>query len=214
MAKPSSSYVLDSGNSLYTSLTNFYALLEGSGTTSVDKKGGNLATFTSSPAPTWQSDSEGPFVRSGSDGAYLTLASNIAVPTNTSFSIAFGLANVHARNQSMVIGDHTSTGNFWWMNEGSFDMTIQTTITGSQTFNSWAVDQVNRADYVLSFAYSGGNYTANAYQNGANASAAPFTFASVAGTINFNVLLNGYSSSGFSLIGDMYYCYFWNGRVA
>jgi len=203
--KPASTYILDSGNSLATNLVGCWPMLEGSGTTTADKSTSNI-TATLAAGLTWNSpDSEGPnFNTYSTSGGYLTLASNLAIPINTSFSVAWGAYS----EGGIVCGDHTNAGqNFLWPH-GSL-CTLWTSMTGNIGF-SWAID-TNRHDYVLSVAYAAGGYTMTVYQDGTSLGTASGTAATPAWVIN--AIMNGYPSPGYTYPAQFEYFYVWSGRA-
>src|SRR6185436_17616175 len=119
MAKPPSGSVLDTGNALYTNITNAWGLLEGSGSTCADSKGGNTATFHGGGI-SWGSDAEGPYVETTDGTSWLDLASNVTIPINTSFTIAWGAkGQTDSSNSNMLCGDITSGADYWWHHVGN-----------------------------------------------------------------------------------------------
>jgi hypothetical protein len=209
--KPPSGSALDTGGSLYSALTAAFGFLENTGTTSTDAKGGIVATFSSSPAPAWSSDSEGPFIHCTADEQYLTLGSNIVIPINTSFSLAWGTKNISA--QSAICGNRLTSSNYMIQNTNS-TLGMNQPLIGNQTYNDSLTSSVaNRNDYVASFSYSGGSYTVNLYENGTLQTSSPYTTAANASTWTINSICKGLSSTGFGMRGDLYYLYICSGTA-
>jgi hypothetical protein len=209
--KPASGTSLDTGSSLYSVLTNAWAFLEGSGTTTADAKAGNTGTFAGSLA--WGSNAEGPFLHSTADGQHLTLASTITIPINTSFSVAWGTNNVSV--QSAVCGNR-STGNEYWLMNPNYSLGVNTPLTGSQTYSLTLTSSMDthRNNYVASFSYAAGNYTVRFYSNGTLQTGSPYTTAALGTAWTINSIMKALSSAGFGMIGDLYYLYIMSGYAA
>ena len=211
--KPASTYILDSTNSLYSDMVGCWPMLEGSGTTTADKtSNGNTATLTG--GLTWGTpDSEGPNFHPSTSGQYLTLASNLTIPIDTSFSLAWACNWSGSGNDGIFVGDAIDSGqNFVWM-KGSYLTELWCSVTGAgQTFTSAQYLANERHDYVLTAAYSSGSYTLNLYQDGV--AATPITGVTAGSTAwKINAILNGFSSAGYSFLGQFEYLYVWSGRA-
>ena len=211
MAKPASGATLDTGSALYANLANAWPLLENTGTTSADLKSSNTATFHGSGIA-WASDAEGPYVNGTDGNSWMDLASDVTIPANTSFSIAWGTKGMTSgANTNMVFGNAAGTDNYWWEHL-SAGMAFNTPLTGSGgVLGVTTID--NRVDHVISFAYSGGNYTVNFWDGGTLGGDSPQTIAAGASPNTINALMQGFNASNFAMIGQFYYCYIWIGRA-
>ena len=214
--KPDSTYILNSANSLYTNMVACYPMLEGSGTTTADKtSNGNTATLTG--GLTWGTpDSEGPNFHPASGNGYLRLASNLTIPINTSFSIAWACNWASgAGNHGILLGDAAGVEggqNFIWLQSTYGSEIWCSLLPGAETFTSASPIDAKRHDYVLTAAYSSGKYTLNLYQDGI--AATPITGVSALSTPwKINAILNGYPTAGYSFYGQFEYLYIWSGRV-
>jgi hypothetical protein len=212
--KPASTYILNTASSLYSDLVGCWPMLEGSGTTTADKTtGSNTATLTG--GLTWGTpDSEGPNFQASTGTEYLSLASNLTIPVNTSFSIAWGCYNSSTGSNGMVTGDVIDSGqNFVWMQGSNQSCEIWCSLTNSSAQSFPSLNNLAaRHDYLLTAAYSSGTYTINLYQDGT--AATPITGVTAGTTAwKINALLNGYSSSGYSFYGQFEYLYVWSGRA-
>ncbi|MBV8312452.1 MAG: hypothetical protein JO344_18875 [Planctomycetaceae bacterium] len=215
--KPASTYILDSTNSLYTNMAGCWPMLEGSGTTTADKTS-NARTATLTGGLTWGTpDSEGPNFQPSSGTEYLSLASNLVIPVNSSFSIAWAceIPNIGSDNSNTImLGDVVDSGqNFIWMHStGYVELWVGGLIpAGAQTLKI-ASSPATRHDYLLVAAYSSGSYTLTLYQDGT--ASTPITGLTAGTTAwKINAILNGYSSSGYSFYGQFEYMYIWSGRA-
>ena len=215
--KPASTYILDSTNSLSTNMAGCWPMLEGSGTTTADKTS-NANTATLTGGLTWGTpDSEGPNFQPSSGTEYLSLASNLVIPVNTSFSIAWAceIPNIGSDNSNTImLGDVVdSSQNFIWMHSTTYvEFWVSGLIpAGAQTLNI-SSSPATRHDYLLVAAYSSGSYTLTLYQDGT--ADTPITGLTAGSTAwNINAILNGYSSSGYSFYGQFEYLYIWSGRA-
>ena len=214
--KPASTYILNSANSLYSDMVACYPMLEGSGTTTADKtSNGNTATLTG--GLTWGTpDSEGPNFHPASGNGYLSLASNLTIPINTSFSIAWACNWASgAGNHGILLGDAAGVEggqNFIWLQSTYGSEIWCSLLPGAETFTSASPINAKRHDYVLTAAYSSGKYTLNLYQDGI--AATPITNLTAGSTPwKINAILNGFSTAGYSFYGQFEYLYIWSGRA-
>ncbi len=211
--KPASGTSLNTGGAFYSLLTNAWAMLEGSGTTTADSRAGNTATFTSSPAPTWGSTAEGPQISLGSGGAYLTLASTVTILQDTSFSIAWGGAKTSGSDsQGTVVG---STDSFLW--EYAASLEIYARFAGIETDATWTVTSANlttRNDWCITASYSAGSFLVNLYLNGVVVASQGVGGANAANT---TITLLGTANNSYidsrSFIGSLEYIYLFNAAL-
>jgi hypothetical protein len=217
MAKPASGSSLDTGHALYTSLNNVWAFLEGSGATTADSKSADTGTLNSG---SWQSDATGPFWRTTAAAATpITLASAISLgliggSTKDPFSIAFGVKKANdSDNQGMVLGDTGNTSDFIWEVPGSY-LQYRDSGGGDHTF-AGATPFSSYADFLITYdpAANGGAGYIRVYKNAVEVTGSPLTAGNANTALHIITLLNGYTSSAFSFIGDTYYIYIWKSRA-
>jgi Concanavalin A-like lectin/glucanases superfamily len=214
--KPASGTPLNTGSPLYTGLTAAWGFLEGSGTP-LDSVGGVAATFSTSPAPSWGSDSEGPKILFGSDGAELDIATPINLVGGTSWTVAWASKQTAANDQGMVFGHSGNTDFFIWFEGGTPQITTRfnqtpggPNLTGGDGLTSG--NCTTRNDWCLTAAFSSGTIDFAYYLNGTHL--ATHSVSEQAGTDTINAIGNGYNrGSGLSLIGEMEYFYVWNGTA-
>ncbi len=208
MAKPASGTALNTGSAYYSLLANCWALLEGTGTTSVDSKVSNVLTLSSSG--NWGTNAAGDnaIVLAAATATPLGLASAVTLVDTNSWSIAWGGKELAADSNGMILGDNTVTSDFIWFQNGtalSFRNTDSTqgNFTALTTFTT-------EANYLLTYQYvSGVSGTLTLYKNG-SAVAAPNPLTTFDGKIKINTLGNGYTSNTFSLKGTLSYVYIFN----
>lgn len=208
MSKPAVGTALDTGNALYSSLVNVWAVLETSGTTLADSKGGNAATLPVSGAAIVP-NSGNPYVDFTAQTVGATLASTTHVGTvisgvdHNDWYIAWGCTSAAS---GMICGDQ-STSNFLWMT----DTTVDCRQGATGEFAPSASGQTTYHDYFLSCHYpgSGGNWTVKLYQDGSLIA----TVTPLDGATNFVIdrLGNGYSSNTFGFTGHLSYLYLGEG---
>ncbi len=90
MAKPASGTALDTGHSLYPSLSFADAFLEGSGTTTADSKNGNTGTLSSSGL--WATDADGPVIRTVANNVQQPIALASPVVLSASGGVSWSIA--------------------------------------------------------------------------------------------------------------------------
>jgi hypothetical protein len=124
MSKPASTAVLDTSNSLYTSLKAFWAMLEGSGTSSADKTG-NGYTLTLDSSVTWSTDGVGDLciAEATATKPVATVATGFTLANTADWSIAWRAKQTVSGNNGMVIGN-TANPNYIWM-EGGTDLLVR-----------------------------------------------------------------------------------------
>jgi hypothetical protein len=211
MAKPSSSATLNTGHALYTNLTAVWALLEGSGTTSADKKGSR--TLTLSGSGLWSTDGDGPVIltTSNADSAPLALASSIALDGSHNFSIAWRAKQTTSNDNGMLLGEPANGNNYIWMRGGTgITFKIAGTVVG--TF-SGITDFTALDDYVFTAELEPAvTYHYHLYKNGTEVSGSPVDNAGVGLAMTITHLLNGHTSS-LAFVGTLSYLYFWTDRI-
>lgn len=200
MAKPASGSTLDTGHALYTSLSHVWAILESSGTTTADSKGGITGTLAGTVA--FGSDGTGPYLVTTSGTGKLTLASTVTL--SSSWSIAWAATNTGNDNNGMMAGSGSSAGYLW--EEGGTAIFYRPSSGGDVSFTT-DTSQTAEADRVLTHDGSG---TYKLYKDGTLVNTV-----TGAGSASWAIdrLMSGFSGDTFSLVGKLRYFYTWSGRV-
>jgi|SRR5215469_8215934 len=210
--KPASGTPLDTGSPLYSGLIAVYGLLEGTGTTITDSKGGNNGTTHDG---SWSTDAYGP--------VWLTTQNNVGQPiavtsfqvgslTGNSWSFAFRAQTTTNVGNGVVAGDSTGQGPFVALLSNGSYLFVRSSHAGDAAFSDFT-DFSSAADYVVTYDGSG---NMRAYKNGSASSSNP---QSVDGfqpaTVSINAINNGYTTSvqNLELPGYVSYLYVWDGRV-
>src|SRR5271157_17222 len=192
-------------------ITNCWAMLEGTGSTTVDSASGNTASFVGSTPPTWGSDTTGPYISfGGSVGSWLSLASTVTVPLFSSahpdYSICWGGHQTAANNKGIVCGDTPGAATYIFMLGGN---SIKAQMSGQNCTWSGLSGFTSYYDYVITFHYNGSSYTCTLYIDGTSHGTQTLADSSPAGVIK--TIGNGYSDSSYSLNGLLDYVYYFAG---
>lgn len=209
MAKPASGTALDTGHALYTNLTHAYGCLEGSGTTSVDSKGGNDLTLSGSGL--WSSDGDGPTLvnTSNTNNSPLTPASAISFTTQQDWSMAWRAKQTSNDDNGMIVGDPSGSTNYLWMRGSSYlrfvNANSANNFTGVSTFTALD-DWLYTTEYI-----AGTTYRHRLYQNGVEVSGSPIDNAAIGNNLTIAAIMGGFSN--LALVGTLSYLYIWKDRL-
>ena len=153
--KPASGTALNTGHSLAVGMLHFWAMLEGSGTTTADSKGGMTGTFVGSPS--WTTDAEGPLITgmtagnnvitsaaaSGfTDPLVMTMAFRVTLPNiSTGRFSPFAMDNGSGAMPFFEFGDINGLAN-------AFHVLIPGTIVAEAAIGAYSVDDAATFAYV------------------------------------------------------------------
>jgi hypothetical protein len=217
--------VLDTGNPLATSLTGLFVMNEGTGTTDKNLVDGQVANFSGSNAPTWNTaDPSVVFGGGGSLASYLNAGTDLAfdqLPTSPITVVARVYVSTLAAGGVCEKNDGTSAGfSLAWDSTGALRLTVEKSssamfaLTGSNAITSGQWVQV-------AFTWDGTVGTASAALLYVNAVEQPKASSSDgAGTLTYANATNqpfrvGNSSIGIggALNGRMAYLAVYRGRI-
>jgi hypothetical protein len=212
MAKPSSSATLDTGHALYANLHACWPLLEGSGTTSADKKGSR--TLTLSGSGLWSTDGDGPVIltTNNSDTFPLSLATSWDNTVNGhKFSLAWRAKQTTSNDAGMLAGNPNNTHDYLWLRGGT-GMLLRINDGAVGTFSP--TDFTALDDWVLTGELEPAvTYHYHLYKNGAEVASSPIDNGGVGLGWTIAALGNGFSGAGTSFVGTISYVYLWDDRV-
>lgn len=205
MAKPASGTALDAGHALYTSLLHVWALLEGSTTTSVDSKGSNHLTLSSSGLWATNGGGENIIQIASETAGPLVPASAVAFDGSVDWSIALRAKQATSGTSGIVLGHDNPNNRFVFFNGGSQFRVRQD--GGSPDSDFSLTTFTTTANYVLTYTVSDGKI--RLYKDGTEINAGGIT-----GNGKLSIgKLGSFSESTFGLVGDIEYVYVWSGRV-
>ena len=211
MAKPASGATIDTGVSLFNSMTACWPMLEGSGTTSEDLAGARDLTFAGGGgAPTWSTNGSGEAIIALGTGlnAPLALASSLTLGAGNSWSIAFRAKQTNNDSQGQVLGNTSDTASFVWLAGGSY-FGVRNSNGDDSNFSS-LTNFTTDANYLVVYDVATGFVTL--YKDG-SAVGSPQASGS-SRSIVITHLGNGYTGSSLALIGNLTYCYAWDNYAA
>lgn len=203
MTKPSSGAAIDGAHALASGLTAAWAMLEGTGTTSVDSQGTNHLTLSS--AGLWSTDANGALL--SSDGstvrpAALTTAINHGGADD--WTVCIGYKQNAVGNDGILFGKNGGTTDYYYA-QGATRTRVKINNTNRDFAGGDWTTQTNAV-----IAYDASAQTLTLFIDGvqygqlSSVSSAP---------LEFDTLLNGYTTADFALAGTVSYCYYYDARA-
>jgi hypothetical protein len=210
MAKPASGASLNTGHSLYTSMSMCIALLEGTGTTAADSVAGthNGTIGSSSYWATVGGDAVIQLTSPVSNP--IAIASPFSFDGTQPYSFAWRAKRDAADNLGMVFGDKDDTANFVWMDEANTKVRLR---SGNSTDYDFTTSGMTTAkDYLL--VYDRANTKMRLYVDGTQVGTGVTVSADANATFSLDCLGNGYGAGNtFAFEGDIHYLYVWTNRA-
>jgi lysophospholipase L1-like esterase len=202
--KQSGSPSINTGNALGALLTHAWLFYEGSGTTVHDLGSSpNDGTMTSGAA--WGTNSAGDaVVLLDTDGEQVNLASTITLAND--FTIAWR-AYQNPAGSTMPLGDHTTTNDFIWWQNGT-GVTVRANSSGGGNPGGSTAFTTQTDNWALVSVDPGGGRVLRVYKNGSQ-EGSDVSY----NTFKLSSLGQGYSSSSFSLKGGFDYCMVFDGTA-
>lgn len=143
---------------------------------------------------------------SGNGSTYYTGTSKTYNANGQGLTIVFSGGGCSS-SAAMIAGDHTTTGNFIWLNDGSGNIEIRLNAT-TLTFSGAAATSVGNYVFLVGRS-NGGSTIYSLYRNGVLVSSqttSPLTFTQ-------NTVGNGYTSTTYALNGQLNLLHFINSAV-
>lgn len=205
MSKPAAGATLDTGNALYSSMANIWAVLETSGSTLADSKGSNTITLAGDAVIT--ANSGNPYVAfSGTSSRPGAMGSTVSLSGSSSWSIAWGGLTTTSGVNGMICGNVTIPS-YIWMFGGNY-LKWQGDSTSAQFGSGTGFTTFH--DYLLVF--DDANALMHLYVDGTELTPAQ-TVTAGQGAFTLTTFGNGYTAATFDIIGRLDYFYIWSGRV-
>jgi hypothetical protein len=210
MAKPASGTALDTGHALYTGLAACFWFP--SGDLTADATGTRSLTIDGACSQGTDANGDSCLAIPSALSAPAALSSALSLAGNGDWSLAWRGKTTNADAQGMVLGNNGNTSDFLWM-FNSTALRVRDSAGGDVDPTSSLTSFVTEANYVVSFDrdqdgvgrfhfYKDGVEVGTGTSGGNNDHA-----------LSINCIGNGYTGSGFALIGTLSHVYVWSGRA-
>jgi hypothetical protein len=212
MSKPPSGTPLNSGGTLYSNLANWYGMLEGSGGTTADGKGGNTGTLDASV--TWTTDADGPLLAFSDHNvaAPIALAALIVLSDlgTNDWSVAWRGKQTVDGPRGRICGEPSTSNLIGMLGINGIQWLGQQSVPVQNAFFFSVTSFTINADYVITGV--AGSNDIHAYKNGVELADSPFTLAG-APSFGMDTIGSGGQVAGSGLEGSLGYIGIWVNRA-